>query len=109
MSPNKLLELYLRRVCRHLLWPPYRARVRRELTDHIFSRARMLSRQNGLTQTQAVRQTLRALGDPDELGKALRHARLPTLRVVYNAASVLLWIAIIACAVFLAVHLLFSY
>ena len=35
MSPNKLIVPYLHRVCRHLLWPPYRARVRRELTDHV--------------------------------------------------------------------------
>ncbi len=25
MSPNKLIVPYLHRVCRHLLWPPYRA------------------------------------------------------------------------------------
>ena len=42
MSPNKLIVPYLHRVCRHLLWPPYRARVRRELTDHILSRAEEL-------------------------------------------------------------------
>ncbi len=39
MSPNKLIVPYLHRVCRHLLWQPYRARVQRELTDHILSRA----------------------------------------------------------------------
>ena len=42
MSPNKLMVPYLHRVCRHLLWPPYRARVRQELTDHILSRAEEL-------------------------------------------------------------------
>ena len=77
MSPNKLIVPYLHRVCRHLLWPPYRARVRRELTDHILSRAEELRCRGSLTQEQAVRQVLRALGDPDVLGKALRQARLP--------------------------------
>ena len=74
MSPNKLIVPYLHRVCRHLLWPPYRARVRRELTDHILSRAEELRCRGSLTQEQAVRQVLRALGDPDVLGKALRQA-----------------------------------
>lgn len=82
--PNKLIVPYLHRVCRHLLWPPYRARVRRELTDHILSRAEELRCRGSLTQEQAVRQVLRALGDPDVLGKALRQARLPLARVVYN-------------------------
>lgn len=76
MSPNKLIVPYLHRVCRHLLWPPYRARIRRELTDHILSRAEELRCRGSLTQEQAVRQVLRALGDPDVLGKALRQARL---------------------------------
>ena len=106
MSPNKLIAPYLRRVCRHLLWLPYRVRVRRELTDHILSRAAALCCRSGLTEEQAVHRVLRSLGDPDELGKALRRARLPVPRVVYTILSTALWIAIIACAAFLAVHLL---
>lgn len=106
MSPNKLIAPYLRRVCRHLLWLPYRARVRRELTDHILSRAAALRCRSELTEEQAVHRVLRSLGDPDELGKALRHARLPVPRVACSILSAVLWIAIFACAVFLAVHLL---
>ena len=105
MSPNKLIAPYLRRVCRHLHWLPYRARVRRELTDHITGRAAELCCRSGLTEEQAVHRVLRSLGDPDELGKALRRARLPVPRVVYSLLSALLWVAILACAVFLAVHL----
>lgn len=106
MSPNKLIALYLHRVCRHLLWPPYRARVRRELTDHIFSRIEELRCHSSLTEEQAVRRVLHLLGDPDELGCALRHARLPMPRVVYNILSAALWIAILACALFLILHLM---
>ncbi len=106
MSPNKLIAPYLHRVCRHLLWPPYRTRVRRELTDHILSRTEELRCRSSLTQEQAIRQVLRSLGDPDELGKALRQARLPLARVAYNAISAIVWIAILACAVYLAIHLL---
>ncbi len=101
MSPNKLIVPYLHRVCRHLLWPPYRARVRRELTDHILSRAEELRCRGSLTQEQAVRQVLRALGDPDVLGKALRQAR-----VVYNVISATVWIAILLCALYLTIYLL---
>lgn len=113
MSPNKLIVPYLHRVCRHLLWPPYRARVRRELTDHILSRAEELRCRaeelrcrGSLTQEQAVRQVLRALGDPDVLGKALRQARLPLARVVYNVIFATVWIAILLCALYLTIHLL---
>lgn len=105
MSPNKLTEAYLRRVCRHLRWPPYRARVRRELTDHIRSRAAELCCRSRLDETQAVRRVLRSLGDPDALGRALRQARLPLPRVAYNLLSAALWIAIAACVVFLVLHL----
>ena len=106
MSPNKLIVPYLHRVCRHLLWPPYRARVRRELTDHILSRAEELRCSGSLTQEQAVRQVLRALGDPDVLGKALRQARLPLARVVYNVIFATVGIAILLCAFSLTIHLL---
>ncbi|MFR4413977.1 MAG: hypothetical protein ACLT4C_01085 [Butyricicoccus sp.] len=94
MSPNKLIVPYLHRVCRHLLWPPYRARVWRELTDHILSRAEELRCRGSLTQEQAVRQVLRA-PVTDVLGKALRQARLPLARVVYNVISATVWIAIL--------------
>ena len=106
MSPNKLIVPYLHRVCRHLLWPPYRTRVRRELTDHILSRAEELRCRGSLTQEQAVRQVLRALGDPDILGKALRQVRLPLARVVYNVISATVWIAILLCALYLTIYLL---
>ena len=106
MSPNKLIVPYLHRVCRHLLWPPYRARVRRELNDHILSRAEELRCRGSLTQEQAVRQVLRALSDPDILGKALRQARLPLARVVYNVISATVWIAILLCALYLTIYLL---
>ena len=99
MSPNKLMVPYLHRVCRHLLWPPYRARVRHELTEELRCRG-------SLTQEQAVRQVLRALGDPDVLGKALRQARLPLARVVYNVIFATVWIAILLCALYLTIYLL---
>ena len=84
MSPNKLIVPYLHRVCRHLLWPPYRARVRRELTDHILSRAEELRCRGSLTQEQAVRQ----------------------VRVVYNVIFATVWIAILLCALYLTIYLL---
>lgn len=53
-----------------------------------------------------MRQVLRALGDPDVLGNALRQARLPLARVVYNVISATVWIAILLCALYLTIHLL---
>ncbi|MBS6884260.1 MAG: hypothetical protein KH195_13560 [Clostridiaceae bacterium] len=77
MSPNERISLFLDRVCAHLLWPPYRARVRRELTDHLLTRVEYLQNDRGFNEAEAVELAVRMLGDPDALGRSLRHARFP--------------------------------
>lgn len=105
MTENEAIRRYLDRVCAHLHWPPYRARVRRELTDHILSRADELQSTRGLSEADAVREALRLLGDPDTLGRALRHARLPLGRLLFGVATAVIWLAIAACLVYLLTHL----
>ena len=105
MSPNERVTAFLDRVCSHLFWPPYRARVRRELTDHILSRIAYLQNDRGFSEEDAVTQALDALGDPEELARELRYARLPPQCILWLAATALVWAAIAACVVFLLLHL----
>ena len=109
MTGTDRIAPYLDRVCRYLLWPPYRARVRRELTDHILSRAAMLREERGLEEEQAVREALGLLGDPDALGRALRHARFPLGRLLFGAATAVIWLAIAGCLLYLLAHLYLLY
>ena len=105
MSPDERTIRYIRQVCRHLFWPPYRIRVRRELTDHIFSRAEYLYSSRGFSWEQAVIRSLQMLGDPDELGKSLRRARFSLPALICLALTGLIWAAITACSVYLLLHL----
>ena len=105
MSPNEQVSAFLNRVCARLFWPPYRARVRRELTDHILSRIAYLQNERGFSEAEAVAQALAALGDPEELARVLRYARLPPQCILWLAATALVWAAIAACAVFLLLQL----
>lgn len=101
MLPNEGVARYISRVCSHLFWPPYRRRVRRELCDHIASRMEYLQSERGMDENAAAREALRRLGDPDALGRSLRHARFPPRYVACLAATMLIWAAIAACAAYL--------
>ena len=107
MSSDERITRYLNQVCRHLFWPPYRARVRRELTDHILSRAEYLIRDRGESPDQAVSAALRSLGDPDELGESLRHARFPVSNVFCLLLTLLIWAGIAGCLVYLILYFIY--
>jgi hypothetical protein len=81
VSPNECVSLFLERVCSHLFWPLHRARVRRELTDHILSRAEYLQNERGFSAEEAIMQAVCMMGDPDALGHALRQAHRPLCRL----------------------------
>lgn len=106
MSSNDRINGFLDQVCRHLYWPPYRSRVRRELTDHILSHAEYLHHSRGCGWEEAVDQALRLLGEPNELGRSLRHARFPLLYVLCILFTGLVWAAIAACLAYLLMFLI---
>lgn len=60
---NERLAAFLDAVCEPLFWPPYRRRVRRELTDHILSRAALLERSAGCSHAEAVGRAVLAMGE----------------------------------------------
>lgn len=107
MSSDERIARYLNQVCRHLFWPPYRARVRRELTDHILSRVEYLENDRGDTHEQAVTTALLGMGDPDDLGEKLRYARFPVSYLFCLLLTFLVWAAIAGCLAYLLSYFLF--
>lgn len=106
MSSADRMAHYLDQVCRPLHWPPYRARVRRELTDHILCRTEYLICERGMEPDEALKQALAALGEPDKLGHSLRQARFPLHYLSYLLLTCAVWAGIAACAVYLLLQLL---
>lgn len=104
MSPDDRIARFLHQVCRHLYWPPYRARVRRELTDHILSHAEYLQQERGYPPEDALNLALQSLGEPNALGRSLRRARFPACYLFFLLLTGLVWAAIAACAVYLLMY-----
>jgi len=105
VTPNERIAFCLDRVCSHLPWPVYRARVRRELTDHILSRAACLQQEHGFSESEAIAEAVLLLGDPDKIGCALRQAHRPLRHLAGAMVFCLLWGGILFCAVWLLTHL----
>ena len=93
------IDIWLNQVCIHLT--RRRSAIRRELAAHLDDRIRILCT-GGLTAEEAIEQALAAMGDPDELGRALAESHCPIRRRIL----MIFWIAIIIliciiCAEFL--------
>lgn len=101
MREDERIEVFLAAVCQPLFWPPYRRRVRRELTDHILSRAELLERSSGCSRAEAVERAICAMGDPHALGCSLRRSRFPLRGLLLTLLTSLVWAAIIACLLYL--------
>ncbi len=102
---DERISMFIERVCAHLPWPFYRARVRRELTDHIFCRAEYLQNEKGFSPEEAVAEAVLLLGDPDEIGREFHKAHCSVNRLCRIALTCLFWLAIICCAVWLFIHM----
>ncbi len=105
VQPNELITAFLNQVCSHIRWPIYCARVRRELTDHILTRAEYLTSQRSFSEQEAVKQAILWLGDPDELGRSLRRAYCPVKKAGFLLLTCIVWIGIAVCAIYLFLHL----
>lgn len=105
LSSDERIEQYLDRVCVHIHWGPYRARVRRELTSHILDRADYLHDCRGFPKEEAIAQAIRLLGNADELGHALNTAYHPYRHMLYFLCSVALLSGSVVCIVWLLLHL----
>lgn len=61
---------WLEKTLKYVPYPPDRKRVQNELYDHILQRIRLFS-EEGYSDEEADRRTAEAMGDPDEVGRAL--------------------------------------
>ena len=98
---DERLAAFLDAVCEPLFWPPYRRRVRRELADHILSRAALLERSAGCSHAEAVGLAVLAMGEPHALGLRLRRSRFPLRGLLLTLLTCLVWTAIAACLLYL--------
>lgn len=105
MHEDERLAAFLDEVCGPLFWPPYRHRVRRELADHILSRAELLERSTGCPRGQAIERAISAMGDAHSLGLLLRRTRFPLRGLFLTLMTSLIWAAIAACILYLLLHL----
>ena len=87
---------WLEKVQKHISYPPDRKRVSNELYDHIMQRIALFSSE-GYSDNEADRRTAEAMGDPDEVGKALSKECRPfwgwtllTLRALVLILAILL-------------------
>ena len=89
---------WLKKAARPVYWPPDRRQVRRELRDHIDERVEGLQNR-GLSLGDARRETLKRMGDPEEVGALLRQVHQPwlgwALSLVRIAVVLLLVVGII--------------
>ena len=70
MSPIRTCSDYCRAVCSHIRFRPGRAAIAAELTAHIEDHQQSLTAQ-GLSPQEGEALVVEAMGDPDELGRAL--------------------------------------
>lgn len=99
------ITVFLDQVCSHLAWSGYRSRVRRELFDHMATRVEYLISERDFSESDAIKQTIQWMGDPDEIGIALHKAYSPFLKLCYTLFAIVLWIGIAACAIYLLLQI----
>lgn len=75
---NPVFDTYCSQVCGQLRYRPGRAGVRAELLSHMEDRAEALTAQ-GADPSAAAQQAVAAMGDPEELGRALDRVHPPLL------------------------------
>lgn len=105
MHEDERLASFLDEVCGPLFWPPYRRRVRRELSDHILSRAELLERSTGWPARAGHRTCHQRHGRRAFARLLLRRTRFPLRGLFLTLMTSLIWAAIAACILYLLLHL----
>ena len=92
-------ETWLRDAVKHIRFPPDRKRVREELNEHMVSRRQDFLAE-GFSEEEADRRACEAMGDPEEVGKALAAVHKPFWGYVLCALRILLVLYILCAAVY---------
>ena len=79
---------YCNAVCARVRWPFARWRITQELTAHLEDHAAVL-KARGLSPQEARVQAVAAMGDPDEVGRALNRVHSPRWGLAFTALRLL--------------------
>ncbi len=88
-------ENWLRDAVKYVKFPPDRRRVREELFEHMLSRNLELLAQ-GRSEAEAARLACEAMGDPEEVGRALAAVHKPFWGYFLRALRILLILVLLA-------------
>ena len=91
-------EYWLRDVVKYVKFPPDRRRVQEELYEHMISRNLELLAE-GVSEEEADRRVCEAMGDPDEVGKALAEVHKPFWGYFLRAMRIVTAIVLLLLAV----------
>ena len=91
-------EYWLRDAVKHVKFPPDRRRVRQELFDHMVRR-NLDFMDEGYPEEEADRLVCEAMGDPDEVGKALAAVHQPLWGYLLRALRIVTAILLLLFAV----------
>lgn len=80
---------YCNAVCARVRWPFARWRITQELTAHLEDHAAVL-KARGLSPQEARVQAVAAMGDPDEVGRALNRVHSPRWGLAFTAFRLLI-------------------
>ena len=91
-------EYWLRDAVKYIKFPPDRRKVRQELYEHMISRNRDFLNE-GCSEPEADRRVCEAMGDPEEVGKALAEVHKPFWGYCLRVLRILLVLIILYAVV----------
>ena len=92
-------EYWLRDAVKHVKFPPDRKRVQKELYEHMISR-NLDYLAKGYSEEEADRRVCEAMGDPEEVGKALAEVHKPFWGYFLRVLRIVLVLVLVLCAAY---------
>ena len=86
-------ESWCKEACSYIRFPPDRPRVARELLEHLEDRFEQ-AREGGLSEAEAERFALCAMGDAKETGRALCKVHRPCFGFFWKLSQFVLWMSV---------------
>jgi len=94
-------EYWLRDAVKYIKFPPDRRKVRQELYEHMISR-NLDFLAKGATEEEADKLVCQAMGDPEEVGKALAEVHKPFWGYFLRAARIVTALVLLLCVIHIA-------
>ena len=104
--PSNSFESFCGRVCSFVRFSPDHDAITAELTAHLEDhRDALLELRSGLTQEEAEEAAVKAMGDPEELGRALNESHSPLLGWFQIWFQAVVWFLSAIIVIFCLLHL----